>query len=364
MFKSPVPLVIAASLATVFLTGCQGAEETIASVPKDVVRPAKLMEVQALNQQAIKQFPGVIEAANQTQLSFRVNGQINHLPIQAGQQVRQGDVLARLDTTDFDNNLNQAKANHQLAKVQYDQISQLYAKNYSSKTELEQATAQLKASQAALAMAEDSLSYTQLVAPMDGIIDRVNVENHQLVSPQFGVIQLRTMDDFDVRFDIPENLLTQVKQISNPQAICLNLRFNSRPNNLYPACYKESESSPDPTSRTYSMVFKVADIDDFVVLPGMTVTVLLDLTPVANNLLNGGVLVPPEALFEKQGLTYVWALDDTMRTIQTKVTTGKLTNEGIQITHGLNPGSRIIAAGVDYVQPGMQVRPYLKERGL
>lgn len=366
MFKSPASLVLIASLSALALTGCQDqtAESDTASQAVEVVRPAKLVAVTALNQQAIKHFPGVIEAANKTQLSFRVSGQVEQLAVQAGQQVRQGQLLAQLDTTDYDNNLAQAQANYNLAQVQFDQVTKLYAKNYSSKTELEQVTAQLKASKAALAMAQDSVSYTQLRAPMDAVIDRVNVENHQLVSPQLPAIELRTMDDFDVRFDIPESLLTQVNKVSDPQSICLNLRFNSRPHSLYPACYKESESSPDPMSRTYSMVFDVAPIADFAVLPGMTVEAILDLTPMANGDLNTGVLVPPEALFEKQGQAYVWVIDNDMRAVQTAVIMGQATNEGIQVTSGLTAGNHIIAAGVDYVQAGMQVRPYEKERGL
>lgn len=366
MFKSPASLVLITSLSAFALTGCQ--DETVelatATQAAEVVRPAKLVEVTALNQQAIKHFPGVIEAANKTHLSFRVSGQIEQLAVQAGQQVKQGDLLAQLDTTDYDNNLAQAQANYNLAQVQFDQVTKLFAQNYSSKTELEQVTAQLKASKAAFAMAQDSLSYTQLLAPMDAIIDRVNIENHQLVSPQLPAIELRTMDDFDVRFDIPESLLTKVNKVSDPQNICLKVRFNSRPHSLYPACYKESESSPDPMSRTYGMVFNVAPISDFAVLPGMTVEVILDLTPVANDNLNAGVLVPPEALFEKQGQAYVWLIDNDMRAVQTAVTMGHATNQGIQITTGLAPGSYVIAAGVDYVQAGMQVRPYQKERGL
>ena len=365
MFKTPASVVFTAALSVFALSGCQEqSAEAASTTTADLVRPAKLVQVTPLNQQAIKHFPGVIEAANKTNLSFRVSGQIEHLAVQAGQQVQAGDLLAQLDVTDYQNNVAQAQANYNLAQVQFDQVSKLYAKNYSSKTELEQVTAQLKATKAALAMAQDQLSYTQLLAPMNAIIDRVNVENHQMVSPQLPAIELRTMDDFDVRFDIPESLLTQVNKVSVPQNICLKLRFNSRPHILYPACYKESESSPDPMSRTYSMVFSVAPITDFAVLPGMTAEVIMDLTPITNSHLNAGVLVPPEALFEQQGQAYVWLIDNNMRAVQTPVTMGQATNQGIQITQGLSSGSHIIAAGVDYVQAGMQVRPYQKERGL
>ncbi len=360
MFKSLGVMVITASLT---LMGCQQEDpQQIAQIAS--VRPAKLVEAVASNNVSQRTFPGVIEAANQTQLSFRVSGQVQGLPVRAGQRIVKGQLLAQLNDTDYRNNLMQAQANYDLAKVQYEQISQLYAKNYSSKIELEQVSAQLKSSQAALQIAQENLGHTRLLAPMDGIIDRVKIEKYQLVSPQFSIIQLRTLDDFDVRFDVPETLLTQVKNIDNPQGICLSLRFSTHPKSTYPACYKENESTPDPMARTYSMVFSVAPIKDFTLLPGMSVDVKIDLAQVMIDDSSAGVLIPIEALFEKNGTTFVWLVDKEMRVHQTPVKTGKLMNYGVQILDGLVPGSLVVAAGVAYMQNDMQVRALQKERGL
>ena len=360
MSKLPAALLIAASLT---LVGCQQDDNQV-TAKIEPIRPAKIVKVVASDSLSVRRFPAIIEAANQTQISFRTSGQVEALEVQAGQQVTKGQLLAKLDDTDYQNNIMQAQANHDLAKVQHEQISQLYEQKYASKTELEQVTAQLKAAKAALQMAQEALDHTRLLAPMEGIVDRVNIKNHQLVSPQLPVLQLRTLDDFDIRFDIPESLLSQIQKVADPHSICLNVHFNGHPQKSYPACYKENESSPDPMSRSYSMVFAMAPITDFTLMPGMSSEVEIDLSQVMVDKPSSGVLVPTEALFEQQGSTYVWLVDQEMYVHKTAVSTGQMMNEGILVLEGLKHGDQVVAAGVAYIQDKMQVRALQKERGL
>ena len=91
MFKKPAALIIAASLT---LVGCQQ-DDNQATAKIEPIRPAKLVTVLASDSLSVRRFPAIIEAANQTQISFRASGQVEALEVQAGQQVTKGQLLAK-----------------------------------------------------------------------------------------------------------------------------------------------------------------------------------------------------------------------------------------------------------------------------
>uniref|UniRef100_UPI002B25142E biotin/lipoyl-binding protein n=1 Tax=Rheinheimera pleomorphica TaxID=2703963 RepID=UPI002B25142E len=98
--------------------------------------------------------------------------------------VEKGELLARLDDTDFKLKLDQAKARFELAHTQLVRAEQLIEQKLVSQAVFDEAKAQLQVAQADLATAETALSYTRLEAPFAGNISRLLVENHENVAAQ------------------------------------------------------------------------------------------------------------------------------------------------------------------------------------
>jgi len=281
--------------------------------------------------------------------------------------VHKGDVLARLDEADYRNSLNEKQARHGLARIQHDQASKLLKQKLSSQLQFDQAQAELKAAGAALEQAQDNLAYTRLLAPFDGVVARVDVENFQAIQANTPLIQLQAGNTLDVNFSVPESLITQLKAADDSNEMdsyCAVVRFSSRPKKSYRACHKSHEAMPDPLTRNYTAVFTLEPILDFAVLPGMTVSVEVDFSVFWAHSDIQGLLVPVEAVFENNGKQWVWRVDEQQRARQTQVELGQIEADMLEITQGLSVDDQVIAAGVSYIREAMQVKPLVKERGL
>ena len=329
-----------------------------------LVRPALIVPVQSYSLLAKRIFPATLEASQHSDLAFRVSGQLAELPVKAGDHVKKGDVLAKLEQSDFKNALSDRQARYDLAKTQYSQIQSLLDKKYASQNKLDEVKANLKAATAALSLARDNLDYTVLTAPFDGVVARVDIQNYQSVKAQSPIILLQDQHDIDVLFSVPEMLLTRLKPGISAQGLCGDVSFESRPDKTYQACYRKYESIPDPATRTYPVVFTMPKQSDITVLPGMSVSIEIDLSAILADVgSNHAMQIPLSAVFENKGESFVWRVNAKSQAEQVPVTILSIQDNSL-IVEGLSSDDRVIAAGVAYVQAGQVVRPIEKERGL
>jgi len=106
--------VLLLGLLIVLLTACQPEAPHVSQA----IRPIKAMQIGSAAQIAGKKFPGVAEATQEVELSFRVSGSLQKMPVKIGQEVRIGDVLAMLDKRDFEVEVDNAKASLANANAQ------------------------------------------------------------------------------------------------------------------------------------------------------------------------------------------------------------------------------------------------------
>ncbi len=367
MTRVPPRLLTLVPLLALFLAACDPSQPEQVKQVEPLARPAKIVALTVNGASLQRTYPGTLEAREEAALAFRVSGQLSELPALAGERVRQGDLLARLDPADYKNTLAERQARFELASTQLQQARTLLKKNFSSQTKFDQANAELKSARAARQQARDNLRYTELKAPFDGVIARVDIENHQPVQAQNTVVHLRSDDQLTIRFSVPESMLAQLKQVEDPQVInafCGKVRFSMHQDKAFRACHREHESVPDPLTRNYSAWFVLDPIKEFVVLPGMTASISLDFSMFLAEQVERAVFAPVEAVFSEQGKQWVWRVNDDMTVQREAVTVGRIAGEQIEITSGINPDSRIVAAGVAFVREGMRVKPVVKQRGL
>ena len=352
----------------VSLTACSQPEPP---PPPEVARPAKLFTVVGPDEMLLRSFPGEVKASDEANLAFRVSGKLVEFPANRGIQVAQGDLLARLDPSDYQAELNQARAQYDLAVAQFNRVADLVERQLVSQAEYDQRLALRKVRKADLTRATNNLDYTQLFAPFDGVVARRLSENFESVAAGQVVLILQTKQMIDVIVDLPESIVARVERVraerkTNP----VQVRFGSTPDRTYTAHYKEHETNADPATLTFKVTFSLPTPDDLNVLPGMSATVIADLSGLFPEA-SAATLVPIEAVFsaEEEPLDadrrQVWIVDpESMRTSRRDVKVGPLTGQNIAILEGLDAGELIVAAGVNAVQEGMWVRPMKRERGL
>tara|TARA_R100000656_G_scaffold117472_1_gene90817 strand:- start:3547 stop:4632 length:1086 start_codon:yes stop_codon:yes gene_type:complete len=354
----PVRALLVVGVAVAGLAGC-GEPKTPAQ-PRPV--PVKLTMVGDTGER-VRRYPGRVVATEQTEMAFRVSGQLVSLPVREGQRVEQGELLAELDARDFRNELDQRRADAKLAENQYRRGQTLSERGMIADSELDELTARHQQAQAALSHARDTLSYARLTAPYDGVVAGTEQENHQFVQARDPVLYLQSTDTLDVHFSVSENFIRRVLPLD--RSFRPDVVFSGLSEQRFSAVYREHESRPGAT-QAYTIVLTLPMPDKVELLPGMSATVYVD-EAALRHADKVPLTVPMAAVFnsDEESGARVWRFDPRSNKVQAQaVKLGEVSGDGVAILDGLSPGDRIVVAGVHRLKNGQAVRELTGERGL
>jgi len=339
----------------------------------DEARPAKIVTV-GMPGESARIYPGRVQAAQRVSLSFRVGGPVVEVRVSKGQQVRAGEILARIDPRDYQVQVANLSAQFAAARAQevqategYQRVRGLYEHDNASKADFDNARAaldvskaQVEATEQALRAARLSLDDTSLKAPYDGTVADRLVEAHQTVAAGVSIVQFQGAGGLEVLIHVPER---EVGELTRKAPTGIEVRFDALSDNeTIPARVKEFATETDRQTQTFPVTLELEGRPSADLLPGMTASVKW-LTGRSDQ--TAGLLVAPLASVgsSASGTSYVWRIDEkTMKIESVTVTTGALTDSGIEITSGLATGDRILAAGVDFAIEGQLVRPLDSEK--
>jgi RND family efflux transporter MFP subunit len=351
--KTPLALIVASLL----LTACQKTPEA-----EPVPRPVRTLLVQSAPVQTRLEFPAEVRARVESKLGFRVSGKLLERRVEVGQSVKQGQLLARLDASDFmlqaqasQAQLQAAATERDLARADFARFEDLYQKNFISKAELDRRRSQWDAAQARWDQAQANLSlqtrqtaYAELRAPAAGVITAVEAEPGQVVTPGQSIFRLALtgQQDKEVVIQAPEDQVQLLRQVKTAE-----ISFWAIPGKTFAASLREVAPSADPATRSYSVKYTLAQQTTDIKL-GMSANAALAL-PATSSLLR----LPLTALVEKEGKTFVWVVDEkTSRVQENPVQVAGPSGVEVLIAAGLKPGQRVVTAGAHLMQSGLKVK--------
>ncbi|WP_051786440.1 efflux RND transporter periplasmic adaptor subunit [Endozoicomonas numazuensis] len=350
--------------AALTLSGCSQPQEE----QKEMIRPVKLFQVEDSNAGNLRQFPAKVYASEEAEISFRIPGELVKFPVKQAEEVKKGQLLAKLDDRDIRNELAARQADYDLAEAENNRIKSLRKKKVVSQSELDNSNAKLKSAQAALQLANDKLKYTVLKAPFDGRVAQTLVENYQFAQAQQTILILQGSNTLDVSIQVPESIVSNVREENIDRNYQPVATFAGRPGTEYRVTYKEHSTKVTPGTQSYEVVFTMPIPEDLTVYPGMGATLTLDLSKVSPRSNAGQHFVVPLSAVLKDDATgkeQVWVFDQQNNTVNpVEVTVGTIFQSGIEVTSGLKEGDRIVSAGVNRLRSGMAVKPLQRERGL
>lgn len=357
------PDIVLATLALAVALGC-GAEEEAA---EPVLRPVRTIEAVVTRGGRSRSFSGVAEAAVESTLSFRVRGNIQRLLVRTGDTVQPGQLIAELDATDYqlqlqeaEAALSQAEAQARQAESEYERVRGLYENRNASRSDLdssraraESAKAQIDASRQRVEQARSQLSYCRLRAPVAGSIASVPVEVNENVMAGAAVAILASGERPKVDVPVPESLIGEVRQGDR-----VEVSFDALPGRRFPAEVVEV----GVMSTTLATAFPVrvqlirAEPD---VRAGMAARVAFTF---GEQDARERVLLPPQAVLEDRSGRFVFVVEPksgaggvgVVRRLP--VTVGELTGEGLEVLEGLEGGERVVTAGVSRIEDGSTVK--------
>jgi RND family efflux transporter MFP subunit len=355
------PLCLATALA---LGACSKAEP-----PPEPVRAVKLLTVGVGALDTQLEYAGEVRARIESRLGFRVAGKIVRREVELGQHVQAGQLLARLDASDYRLGADAARAQVAAATTQRDlaaadvrRYSQLKAQNFISGAELERREATLKSAQATLDQAKAQLSsqsnqeaYAQLLADVPGVVTGIDAEPGQVVSAGSPVVRIAQDGPRDVVFVVPEDKRGDIRVGQK-----VNVRPWSAGMQPLQGQVREVAASADPVTRTYQVKVALPTADAAAVPPlGATVHALPEgMGPTGQPV----VKLPTTALRQEGGGgqgTAVWVFDAASSTVKLQpVQLATADGNEAVIAAGLTPGMQVVAAGVHVLTPGQKVTVY------
>lgn len=346
----------AAAVCLVAIVGCRRPEPE-----RTYVRPVRALKVGDSSLIVGRRFPGTARATQEVDLAFRVGGEVQARPVDVGDVVRQGDVVALLDPRDFEVNVRAARARLDEAKAQLlvaeqELAAARTAHERGAVTEVEllrrvgmrdSNSAQVESAQAALDTANDALADASLRAPFDGTIVATYVESFENVRQKQPIVRLLDQSKIEMVVDIPEHLISYAPMVTD-----VNCSFEALPGVVLKASIKEIGTEASRTTRTFPVTLIMEQPEGRPVLPGMTGEAwgsgAVDLPDLS------GFEIPLTAVRNVDGAQpFIWVIEEGV-VHRRDVAINQLTANGVQIAD-LEPGLWIAIAGVHYLEEGQQV---------
>lgn len=331
------------------LPGC-GVEDT----PPEPVRPVLSVVVADAAGLDGRRFPGQAKATQELNLAFEVPGRLIERPVEVGDRVELGQVLAELDPRDFAAALKSAEAELKRDQVNFKRAEGMLAEDVISRAEYDRLEARRDIAEASVELAAKALGDSVLRAPFSGTVAATYVENYENVRAKQEIMRLLDTSKIEMVIQIPESMISNTPYVRDIQ-----VRFDPFPETVLPASIKEVSNEASRTTRTYPVTLIMEPPEGVEILPGMAGEVW-GRVELPEDLPESGIEVPTAAVFADDASdseqSYVWVVDEETRSVSRRpVKIVRFSALGV-LVQGVEPGERIVTAGVNSLREGQTVR--------
>ena len=314
------------------------------------MQTVKTDTVTSAGEQTILQFPGKVKAAQDINIAFRVSGTIRKICVENGTHVRKGELLAELDPTDYQVQLDATEAEYRQIKAEAERVIALYQENGTTPNTYDKAVYGLKQITSKYQHHKDQLGYTRLYAPFNGYIQKRLFEAHETIGAGMPVLSMISGGAPEVEINLPA-----AEYIRREQFNQYHCTFDIYPDRSYPL--KLISVTPKANAnQLYTMRLQLVADKQPVPSPGMNtmVTIRCDSDDAHS------MSVPCNAILQKDGKAGVFVYTPSDNKVSRReVTIVRLMSDGrcIITSDELKPGELVVSAGIHHIQNGETVKP-------
>ncbi|MEM8964273.1 MAG: efflux RND transporter periplasmic adaptor subunit [Acidobacteriota bacterium] len=358
--------------AALLMVGC--ADE--APPPETALRPVKSVVVESGSASIRNRvFSGAAQSAEEAALSFKVSGTVDRVPVEVGDRLKRGDLIAALDRDLFNVELEQAlaeeartKATRRSAEAEYQRVRLLFTNDNASRNELDTALANAESAKASynaavqtVRLARLNLGYTRLTASEDCSVAELSVEVSENASAGQTVARVNCGKGWEVVLAVPESLIASFEDGMAGVA-----RFPSVPGRAFEGVVSEVGVGTRD-ARTFPVTLSLAAVPE---------DIRSNLAAEVTCQFSGGdspggdgsgatssdrLYVPPSAALEDENGTFVFVVGPSDQPgaaalERRAVEVGEISELGLEVLAGLDVGERIVTAGQIHARDGMLVR--------
>lgn len=320
---------------------------------------------------------GYLVARHQSVISSKIQGRLSGLYVEEGSYVKTGQVIAKLEDTDYKAAIVKAKADIEYAKANLAEMQRqarlqqgLFKDGVVSRDSLDAADSRVRIAQATLAqseaalqMEETLLTFTEIRAPFDGIVVKKMTEVGESVAPippgvnistsSGAIVAIADMNSLEAEVDVNESNVGQLKQ-GDPAEI----NVQAIPNHIYKGVLRQVIPTADRTKATVQVKVSILDKDQLI-KPEMSTNVTFlepakkgdtkDAPPVRI------VTVPKDAVISKNGKQVVYVIEDN-KAREVAVITGNELKGQVIIKSGLVGSETLVGNPPQKLQDGSPVK--------
>lgn len=343
-FRASV-LAAVATTVSIALVGCsRGETKANASAPR-VVRAVQV-DNSRRGAESTTHYTGVVRARTESNLGFRVAGKIAGRLVNAGEAVKTGQPLLKLDPADYLLALQAARAVQKQTGLELERVRVLVEKRAESRDALERAAAAAESSAAQAEQLANQAGYTTLYADADGIVMSTLAEPGQVVAAGQPVLVLAKDGLREAAVDIPEGSLERIRGRQATAQLYLNSELS------VPATFREISGVADPVARTYQARYVLEGQPAHFPL-GATVTVRVSESGDGSPTME----IPLGSLIDRGDGAAVWVVDPQTSAVEKRaVSIAKLGAETALISRGLQQGELVVALGAQLLNAGEVVQ--------
>lgn len=353
--SSASALIAGAVIAVAGLTACTS------KPPAEALRAVRTAEIRYDKAQETNRYVGTVQSRHEVNEAFRVGGKVVQRKVDVGQKVREGDVLAVLDDTDYRLAEDAARQQFVAATTQARQaesdrrrLGALMSDGSVSASDAEKAQAGAQETSAAaeaearkLELARNRLKYTVLRASQSGVVTAVRFEVGQVVAEGQPVVSIADEGEPEIVVDVPEDHLAVFKTAHYTASLA------SAPEQTFEVALREL--SPQAAAQTRTFRARLKPVTPRPLPLGATATLVVERqvgeAPAA--------VIPASAITQDNGLPAVWVVrragTEPVATVDLQTIVVQAYRNDEVLVSGPPAGALVVTAGVQKMAPGLRV---------
>lgn len=319
-------------------------------------KDGKQVNVQTVNVDTVKvageqtklQYPGKVKASEDISLAFKVSGTVEKLFVKEGTTVRKGQLLARLDQTDYRVQLNATEAEYKQVKAEVERVIALYKENGTTPNSYDKAVYGLQQITAKYEHHKDELEYTCLFAPFDGVVQKCLFKEHETIGAGMPVISFVSTKAPEVEINLPATEAVRRGLFQSYECT-----FDVFPGEVYPLRFLSITPKAN-ANQLYQVRLLIEAGERKLPSPGMNTMVTVYCNAGDATLMS----IPNGSLLQEDGKVYVYIYRQETKTVKkTEIKLHQLLSDGrCLVSSGqLRDGDLIVASGVHFIKDGERV---------
>ena len=300
----------------------------------------EVLEVKILNSYSLsKQFPGKLLPIEQSKLAFEIPGKIKIINVDVGDEVQEGQILAKLDDREAQARLNQVKASFDLAKQVFNRFQDLRQQGHISVQELDKAQSDLTIAESEYEFYKVKLEQTNLISPYSGIIQNRFLDSGTVINQGVPILEIVDSNYVEAHISVPIIYLNDMK-------IGAEYNFQVDGKDINAIFSRLAPMSPGGSDSRLA-IFKFTEF----ISPGSIAKLNLKI-----NKKSRGTWVPLRSLSQSdQGLWALYTIDEKNTVIRDLVEIVYFENEYAFVKGTIQDGDLIVLGGAAKIIPGKKI---------